>query len=97
FWPKAEREQIAAARSREDRDQTLARLPGRPPDRQHWMSWLTPMVEGKLPAGWREDEPRGVEWLRQVKANQEKLTARFFHATAIGESLLEGGKQERNN
>ena len=35
--------------------------------------------------------------MRQIQANNTKLAAQFYEATAIGEALLDVIKQERNN
>src|SRR5204862_7030997 len=63
----------------------------------HWKSFLTNVTDEKLPAGWADKEPRALEFIRQVRENAAKVTSRFYEATAIGESLLEVIKQERNN
>jgi hypothetical protein len=92
FWPRAEREKLQAMR---DRNETPP--PGYDLELEHWKSWLLPTVKETLPAGWKDDEERAKELIRQVRENGGKVSSRFYEATAIGESLLEVIKQERNN
>jgi hypothetical protein len=100
FWPSAERKLVQNAKSK---DEAPA---GYELTREHWRTWLTPLTletlpaewTGGLPRGWKADELRAKELLRQVKANKDLMDVkvRFFDGTAVGESLQEVIKQERN-
>ena len=93
FWPKPEYEKLQAAKARNESGPD-----GYPLAKEHWLSWLTPLSTDNLPQGWDRKDPRALEFLRQIKANRDQLDpkVRFFDGTAVGESLLELIKQERN-
>ena len=92
FWPSAERKLVQNAKSKDDG------TAGYELTREHWESWLSGHTGDALPRGWKADEPRTKEFLRQVKANRDltDVKVRFFDGTAVGESLQEVIKQERN-
>src|SRR5262249_14423329 len=93
FWPKAEREKALATHTR-DEDKPA----GHELTRDHWLSWLTPLADETVPRGWCKDGAGTKGFLPQVAANRDLLDVkvRFFDGTAVGESLLEVIKQERN-
>ncbi len=108
FWPRAEREKALLLSGRHETPP-----PGFVLEQAHWKSWLMPTAETLpeqwtktwglptakelLPPDWNASDPRTVEFLRQARDNGTKINSHFYEATAIGESLLEVIKHERNN
>ncbi|HKB36683.1 MAG TPA: VWA domain-containing protein, partial [Gemmataceae bacterium] len=92
FWPSKEAEPFRRPSAPQRGAPT--ETPGVPLTPDHWKSWLFPVTEMPMPAGWNAQDGPGKELLRQLKANRD-LTVKFFEGTALGDALLDVLRREQ--